>query len=74
VKFVVVALLVALAVLHHDVWWWNDAEPLVFGFMPIGLAWHVGISIVAGFAWWLAVRFCWPAGLDDDKPTDEAGS
>ncbi|MAE75936.1 MAG: hypothetical protein CMJ85_03585 [Planctomycetes bacterium] len=45
-------------------WWWGEAEPLVFGFIPIGLAWHVLISLAAGAVWWLASRFCWPADLD----------
>jgi hypothetical protein len=36
----------ALVVLHHDFWWWDDPT-LVFGFLPIGLAYHVGFSIAA---------------------------
>ncbi len=60
----VVLLLLALCVIHHDMWWWGEAEPLVFGFIPIGLAWHVLISLAAGAVWWLASRFCWPADLD----------
>lgn len=64
-KTVVVVLILALCVLHHDIWWWNDAEPLIFGFMPIGLAWHTAISFAAGFVWWLAVKFWWPKGLEE---------
>ena len=59
----VVALIVLLAVLHQDFWWWDD-KTIVFNFMPIGLAWHMGISIAAGIVGWLAVSFCWPRELD----------
>ena len=62
---VVVGLILLLCVLHHDIWWWDSAKPLVFGFMPIGLAWHTGISAAAALAWWLAVKHCWPAHLEE---------
>ena len=38
---------VALLILHHDWWFWTDGR-LVFGFLPIGLAYHMLISIAAG--------------------------
>ena len=62
----VIFLILALTVLHHDFWWWNDGETLVFGFLPIGLAYHAGVSVVAGCLWAMAVRYCWPHELDDD--------
>ncbi len=71
---VVIFLILALAVLHHDFWWWNDAETLVFGFLPIGLAYHAGVSLVAGGLWALAVRYCWPCGLDDDESEESVSS
>lgn len=58
------ALIVLLAILHQDFWFWNDIEPLVFGFIPIGLAYHIGVSIAAGILWALAVHYCWPADVD----------
>ena len=36
-KKVVYGLLILLAVIHQDVWWWDNGE-LVFGFMPLGQA------------------------------------
>ena len=45
-----------LAVLHYDFWYWDD-RTLVFGFMPIGLAYQALISALAGLAWFLVVRF-----------------
>ena len=72
-------LVLALAVLHYDFWYWDD-RTLVFGFMPIGLAYHAGFSLVGGLAWFLAVRFAWPSELEawadeleDAAPADESG-
>lgn len=67
-------LIVLLAVAHQDFWWWTTAEPLVFGFMPIGLAYHAVISIVAAILWALAVKYCWPIGVDDADDTLEVRS
>ncbi len=52
-------LVILLAIVHQDVWFWNDST-LVFGFMPIGLLFHAGISLAAGITWFLATKFCWP--------------
>ncbi|MGI6457744.1 MAG: DUF3311 domain-containing protein [bacterium] len=57
---VVIVLVVLLAILHQDFWFWNDAT-LVFGFLPIGLAYHVLFSILSGCVWALAVFYAWPA-------------
>jgi len=65
-RVVVYGLIVLLAILHQDFWWWDDVTPLVFGFVPIGLAYHVGVSIAAGVLWGLAARYCWPRGADDE--------
>ena len=67
-KRLVFALIVLLAVLHQDFWFWTD-DRLVFGFMPIGLAYHVGISLAAAVVWFLATRYCWPA--DEPVQSDE---
>jgi hypothetical protein len=72
VKYVVIGLIVLLAILHHDAWWWDAKEPLVFGFMPIGLAWHAFISLASGLVGLLAVTTCWPDHLDDEAASDNA--
>ena len=69
-KWIVLLLLLALCVIHQDFWWWSDRR-LVMGFMPIGLAWHVLISIGAAGVWWLAVAFCWPHGIDEIEESGE---
>lgn len=80
-KWLVIGLIVLLTLLHQDVWFWDTYEPLVFGFIPIGLAYHAMISIMAAFLWFLAIKFCWPEGVDDveeelsqDENNDPAGS
>lgn len=50
---------VLLAVLHQDAWWW-DSSAIVLGFLPIGLAYHVGFSLVSALLWLAAVKFAWP--------------
>lgn len=52
-----------LFVLHHDWWWWSDRH-LVFGFLPIGLAYHAVFSLAAALLWVTAIRFAWPAELE----------
>jgi hypothetical protein len=53
-----------LAVLHQDFWNWDKAD-LVFGFMPIGLAYHAAYSLVAAIFWALVVKFAWPTKLEE---------
>lgn len=63
-KHIVWILLLLLIVLHQDFWFWTD-DTLVAGFMPIGLAYHVGLSLAASVVWWLATRYAWP--VDDEE-------
>ncbi len=58
---VAVALVYAL---HQDLWFWREARPLVFGFLPVGLAYHGAYCLlVAALMWWLT-RTAWPAHLE----------
>jgi hypothetical protein len=54
----------AVYMLHQDVWYWDAARPLLFGVLPIGLAYHVLYSIVAAGLMWLLVRCAWPRELE----------
>ena len=64
---VLLALLVVLFyVLHQDVWFWRDARPLVFGFLPIGLFYHAVYTVAVSGLMWLMVRYAWPAHLERD--------
>ncbi len=53
-----------LYVLHQDVWFWDTARPLVFGFLPIGLFYHAAYSGAVAVLMVLLIRFAWPAGLE----------
>ena len=62
---------IILGILHQDFWNWDNAS-LVFGFMPVGLAYHAGYSIFAATFWGLVMKFAWPARLEEwaDEPVD----
>jgi len=57
-------LVLAVYVLHQDCWNWKKADPLVFGFLPIGLAYHGAYSLLAAVMMWVLVKFAWPKELD----------
>tara|TARA_Y100000758_G_C15845359_1_gene347196 strand:- start:143 stop:400 length:258 start_codon:yes stop_codon:yes gene_type:complete len=62
-KYLVVAIMVSLAWLHHD-WWWDDLESLAPFGIPMGLGYHVGFSFATAAAWALAVYQAWPKELE----------
>ena len=53
----------ALFVLHQDVWNW-DSQTLVFGFIPMSLAYHAGFSLAAVTLWALAIKYAWPSDVE----------
>ena len=55
---------VVLVVLHDDFWWWDDPT-LVFGFLPIGMAYHIAFSVAASALWFAAVKFAWPCHIEE---------
>jgi hypothetical protein len=62
----VIAVLAALLlILHQDYWLWNDPT-LVLGIFPIGLFWHICISIAATLLWCLATFIAWPFSSEPD--------
>ncbi len=70
-KYAVWILLALLVILHQDVWFWNNGT-LVFGVFPMGLAYHMGLSVAAAMAWWLATKYAWP--LDHAEPVDASST
>lgn len=63
-KKLIYGLIILLLILHQDFWWWDDSETIVFGCIPIGLAYHAGVSLAAAALWAMAVKFCWPTEAD----------
>jgi hypothetical protein len=64
-RSVAIAAVVLLYVLHQDFWFWREARPLVFGFLPIGLFYHAVFTIASSAVLWLLVRFAWPGHLEE---------
>ncbi len=58
------AFVVVLAVLHQDFWAWDDRS-LLLGFLPVGLAYHAGYSLVAAATWAVALKVVWPTHLEE---------
>ena len=65
-------LILGVYILHQDFWNWKTAEPLVFGFLPVGLAYHAGYSVLATIMMALLVKFAWPKHLESVEPNDPA--
>jgi hypothetical protein len=61
----VLGMIVCVYVLHQDFWNWAKADPLVLGFLPIGLAYHAIYSIWAATLMAVLVTFAWPKRLED---------
>ena len=68
VRTVVLTLLViGVYILHQDFWNWHD-KSLVLGFLPKGLAYHAGYSVLAAVMMSILVKFAWPQRLEESVP------
>ena len=65
-RLLLTAIVVALYLLHQDFWFWLTARPLVFGFLPIGIFYHVIYTLAVALFMWLLVRLAWPAHLETE--------
>ncbi|MBI4262875.1 MAG: DUF3311 domain-containing protein [Acidobacteria bacterium] len=66
-RLLAVLIVAVLYALHQDVWFWREARPLVFGVLPIGLAYHALFTLITSLALWAVVRLVWPAHLDQPR-------
>ena len=57
---------VLVLLLHQDIWFWKD-RTLVFGLIPIGLAYHACYAILASITMALLVRYLWPGHLENEE-------
>ena len=62
-----VIIVAALYLLHQDIWFWREARPLVFGFLPIGLFYHAAYTVLLAPAMWALMRLIWPSHLAGDR-------
>ena len=71
-NILLVVAVVALYVLHQDVWFWRSSN-LVFGFIPIGLFYQGCFSIAAALLMWLLVSYAWPSHLEEEAEKLDPG-
>lgn len=72
----ITVLVLVVYFLHQDFWNWKKTDPLVLGFLPIGLAYHAGFSILASILMALLVRIAWPKHLEEaaaEEPVPRPG-
>jgi hypothetical protein len=69
-KILITFLILAVYLVHQDSWNWHKVSPLVFGFLPIGLAYHVGYSILASILMAVLVKLAWPKHLENIQAPD----
>ena len=67
-KWVLYLLTMLLIVLHQDFWNWDKVDPRWFGFLPVGLWYHLGYCVAAAVLLALFVAFAWPTHLEDVQP------
>ena len=69
-RFPSAALAIAVAgiyALHQDVWFWRAARPLVFGLLPVGLAYHAAYCVLVALLMWAVIVMAWPSHLEQDR-------
>lgn len=73
-KLILALLVLGVFLLHQDFWNWRKTEPLVFGCLPVGLAYHAGYAILAAVMMALLVKFAWPKELDamESRPAKDS--
>ena len=69
-RFTLATAVLVLYALHQDVWFWRTARPLLFGFLPVGLAYHAAYCVAAAALMAALVRFAWPRALEAEVEED----
>jgi hypothetical protein len=70
-KLLLLLLIVAVYVAHQDFWNWGKSEPMIFGFLPPGLAYHAAYSIVCAALMAVLVKTAWPKELEDPEDSSK---
>jgi hypothetical protein len=67
----IIVLFIAMLVLHQDAWNWGN-EALLFGFLPVALAYHAVFALCCAGLGYLAIRYAWPHQQErlSDSPPD----
>ena len=64
-RVLLVLMVIAVYALHQDFWNWTSTEKI--GFLPIGLAYHAGYSILCAVMMFILVKFAWPEHLEVEE-------
>jgi len=59
--------------LHQDFWFWEKTDPLFFGFLPVGLFYHLCYTLAVSILMWLLVKHAWPVQLEERAGEGESG-
>lgn len=62
-KWLLIVMVAAVYAVHQDFWNWESRE-LVFGVLPVGLAYHAFYSLLAAGMMAVLVRLAWPTQLE----------
>ncbi len=63
-KWIGVVVAVTLLYLHQDSWNWRTADPLLFGFLPVGLSYHAAFTLASAAFLAALVKWAWPKHLE----------
>jgi hypothetical protein len=69
-KLLLFLLIAAVYAAHQDFWNWNKAD-LIFGFLPIGLAYQAAYSIACSVLMAILVKTAWPKHLEDTEDSSQ---
>lgn len=65
-KILVIIGFAILILFHFDFWWFGKTEPILFGFMPFALWFHVLLTgIIAPIFLYFAYKVIWPNVSDE---------
>jgi len=67
-KVLLILMVLTVYVLHQDFWNWLNAHA-IFGFIPVGLAYHAGFSVLCAAMMAVLVKCAWPHDLEVVEPT-----
>lgn len=64
-RWILSLLVLVVVLLHQDTWFWNS-KAAVFGFLPIGLAYHAAFTLLCSLTMWTLILYVWPEDLERD--------
>jgi hypothetical protein len=65
-QIILVLAIAVLYLLHQDFWFWRTAQPFIFGFLPVALAYHAAYCIAASVLMWALTKVAWPRHLEEE--------